>query len=245
MNNSSKLITINNASAYHSYPDDGNKHPGLILIEEIWGVNDHIKSVADRFAAAGFSVVAPELLPEGLVAQLTPQVQRDLFDPEKRHAIQPTLRAAMQPIMQPDYAAGAIATLKQSVEYLLRDPAVNGDIGVLGFCFGGTYSFHLAAHDNRIKAAVPFYGQPPSPEEIPNIHCPVLAFYGDQDTPLMESLPSLKEQMEQHHVSFEAIVYPGAGHAFFNDTNPRSYKPDVAQDAWEKALAFLQTHLGR
>ena len=74
-----KDLTINGVPVYHSYPDDGKKHPGLILIEEIWGVNEHIRAVADRFAAEGYSVLSPELLPEGLLAILTPQLQQDLF----------------------------------------------------------------------------------------------------------------------------------------------------------------------
>src|SRR5665213_3983792 len=96
-----KDVTIANTPAYHSYPDDGQKHPGLILIEEIWGVNAHIKSVADRFAEAGYSVLSPEILPQGILEMLTPQIQKDLFDPEKRNEVQPKLREAMGPIMQP------------------------------------------------------------------------------------------------------------------------------------------------
>src|ERR1700722_5039110 len=97
-----KELTINNVPVYHSYPDDGKKHPGLIVIEEIWGVNDHIKSVADRFAKEGFSVLSPELLPKDLLQMLTPELQSALFDPVKRDEVQPKLRAAMQPIMQPE-----------------------------------------------------------------------------------------------------------------------------------------------
>jgi carboxymethylenebutenolidase len=116
-------------------------------------------------------------------------------------------------------------------------------VGVTGFCFGGSYTFHLAAHDTRIKAAVPFYGQPPAPDEIPQITCPILAFYGDQDANLMQSLPQLKEDMARDNKQFEAVVYPGAGHAFFNDTNAYMYNPGFAKDAWEKTLAFLHKHL--
>ena len=239
-----KDLTINNASVYHSYPDDGKKHPGLILIEEIWGVNDHIKSVVDRFAAEVYSVLSPELLPEGLLAMLTPQLQKDLFDPEKRNDVQPKLRAAMQPIMQPEYAKGALETLKACVDYLLADSHMDGNIGVLGFCFGGTYSFHLAANDPRVKVAVPFYGQAPTEEEIPNIACPILAFYGDQDVNLMQSLPTLKENMKKSGKAFDPIVYPGVGHAFFNDTNTRAYNREAAGDAWGKTLAILKANLG-
>ncbi len=238
-----KNVTIGTTSAYHSYPDGGQKHPGLIVIEEIWGVNDHIKAVADRFAAQGYSVLAPELLPQGLLEMLTPQIQKDLFDPGKRHEVQTKLREAMGPIMQPEYAKSAIATLKTCVEYLLADEQVDGQIAVLGFCFGGSYSFHLAAHDERIKASVPFYGQAPSEEEIQNIKCPVLAFYGDQDTNLIQSLPKLKEDMKKNGRKFEAVVYQNAGHAFFNDTNPHAYNPRAAKDAWDKTVAFLKKNL--
>jgi carboxymethylenebutenolidase len=240
-----KDLTINNVPVYYSYLDDGKKHPGLILIEEVWGVNEHIKSVADRLAAEGYSVLSPELLPEGLLAVLTPELQQDLFDPEKRNEVQPKLRAAMQPVMQPEYAKGTIATLKACVDYLLADENVNGAVGVLGFCFGGTYSFHLAANDPRVKVAVPFYGQPPIESEIPNIACPILALYGDQDANLMQSLPAFKEDMKKTGKSFEAVVYPGAGHAFFNDTNPRAYNREAADDAWQKTLAFLKANLAQ
>lgn len=238
-----KEVTINGAPAYHSYPDDGKIHPGLILIEDIWGVGDHIKSVADRFAAEGYSVLAPEILPPGLLEVLTPEFREQISDPQKRNEAQPKLRAAMQPVMQPEYAATALATLEAGVDYLLADTHVNGMVGVVGFCFGGTYTFHLAAHDARIKVAIPFYGQAPTEEEIPNITCPVLALYGDQDTNLMQTLPTLKENMEKNNKSFEPIVYPGVGHAFFNDTNKHAYNAAAATDAWAKATAFLKTYL--
>jgi len=236
-----KTITVNGASAYHSYPDDGGKHPAIIIIEEIWGLNDQIKGVADRFAQAGFSALAPEILPRELLQQLTPQLKVDLWDPVKRNEAQPKMRAAMAPIMQPEYAGQAIATLKACVDYLLADEQVDGSVAVLGFCFGGSYSFHLAAQSSRIKAAVPFYGQAPSEDEVQKIQCPILAFYGDQDANLMQTLPELKETMQKYNKNFEAVVYPGAGHAFFNETNERMYRPDNAQDAWEKTIQFLKS----
>jgi carboxymethylenebutenolidase len=240
-----KDITINNAPAYYTYPDDEKVHPGIILIEDIWGLGDHIKSVADRFAGEGWSVLAPEILPRELLEVLTPEFREQMSDPEKRNEAQPKLRAAMQPVMQPEYAASALKTLIAGVDYLLADPHVNGTVGVVGFCFGGTYTFHLASHDPRIKAAIPFYGQAPTKEEIPNITCPVLALYGDQDTNLMQTLPALKEDMQEHNKAFEAIVYPGVGHAFFNDSNVHAYNAEAATDAWKKAIAFLAAHLAR
>lgn len=238
-----KDITISGASTYHSYPDGGGKHPGLVVIEEIWGVNAHMRDVVDRFAAEGFSVLSPELLPKGVLEVMTPEVQKALFDPEKRDAVQPQLRASMSPIQAPEFAVGALAILKECVDYLLQDEHVNGHVGVLGFCFGGSYSFHLAAADRRINAAVPFYGQAPTKEEVSSIACDVLAFYGDKDVHLMESLPELKENMNQFNKNFEAVVYENVGHAFFNDTNPRMYNAQSATDAWKKALVFLKKNL--
>ena len=92
-----KDINIQNTYVYQTYPDDKLQHPGLILIEEIWGVNDHLKEVADRFVKEGFNILVPELLPKGLLELLVPKFQEDIFDPEKRDEVQPKLRAAMQP----------------------------------------------------------------------------------------------------------------------------------------------------
>jgi len=137
-----------------------------------------------------------------------------------------------------------LAELKACVDYLAADPHTNGKIAVLGFCFGGTYAFHLATQDSRILAAVPFYGQPPMPDEISKISVPILAFYGDEDERLIETLPKLREDMKARNKQFEAIVYPNAGHAFFNDTNKNRYRAEPARDSWEKSLAFLKKNLG-
>lgn len=235
-------VTLTDARAYYTAPDDTAKYPGLIVIEEIWGLNDHIRDIADRFAREGFVVLAPELLPHAMLSKMSPDMPEKLFNPETRAAIQPILREALQPLSQPEYAQTALTSLSVCVDHLLADPRVNGTIAVTGFCFGGSYSFHLAAHDARIRAAVPFYGQPPREEEIPHIMCPILAFYGDLDEGIMATLPTLKERMQHHGKTFEAIVYPNAKHAFMNDTNPHTYHAEYAQDAWRRAVTFLKTH---
>jgi carboxymethylenebutenolidase len=238
-----KDLDLGSVQAYYTAPEGEGKLPALIVIEEIWGLNAHIKNVADRFAAKGYTVLSPEILPKSLLDMITPELQASLADPKKRDEAQPRLRAAMSPIQSPDYAKDAVAQLKQCVDYLLNDPRSNGKVGVLGFCFGGSYAFHLAAQDSRIGAAVPFYGQPPKDNEIETIFSPVLAFYGAEDTHLIETLPKLKEDMEKAGKRFEAVVYPDTGHAFFNDTNPMRYNAADAKDAWEKTLAFLLAHL--
>jgi carboxymethylenebutenolidase len=117
---------------------------------------------------------------------------------------------------------------------------VDGRIGVLGFCFGGSYSFALAAADSRIRSAVPFYGQPPETADLATLDCPVLAFYGAHDENLMKSLPEVTERMRDAGVQFASHVYEDAGHAFFNDTNGVMYRADAAADAWARSIEFLR-----
>ena len=231
--------------AYHSYPDDGAKHPGLIIIHEIWGLNDHTRDVADRFAKEGYSVIAPSLFHglsfEGKVDQT---ILDEMQNPETRDEAQKKMRAIMAPMQAPEFAGQMLAKLEECVKYLLEDAhVVSEDVGVLGFCFGGTYSLALGALDPRIKAIVSFYGHPLKEEKIILLNCPVLAFYGEKDENLMQSLPEFKKIMEAHNKDFTDIVYPNTGHAFFNDTNARMYDADAAQDAWIKTLAFLKKNL--
>ena len=240
-----KDIVIEGVPAYHSYPDGVGKHPGLIIIHEIWGLSDHIKDVADRFAREGYSVIAPNLFHgmsfEGKVDN---SLLNQMHDPATRDEAQKKMREIMAPMQAPEFAGEMLAKLEQCVKFLMEDAHVTTEvIGVAGFCFGGTYSLALAALDQRIRGAVSFYGQPLPEEKIPDLDCPVLAFYGDQDERLMGSLPVFKESMAKHNKNFTSVVYPNTGHAFFNDTNKRMYNSDAASDAWEKTLAFLSEHL--
>jgi len=241
----SSTRTVNGVSVYRADPP-GEPRGALIVVHEIWGLVDHIKNVADRYAAEGYLVMAPDLLSD---AGVTPEIGAELFemmydtDEQRRSANQPRLRGAFAASRAPEFASGAIAKLTAAVDALEREKGVDGRIGVLGFCFGGSYSFSLAERDARVRAAVPFYGTA-EPSEVASIHCPVLAFYGDQDRRLMDALPALETAMKDAGVDFKAKVYPDAGHAFFNDTNPNTFDPAAAGDAWGRSLEFLRAHLG-
>jgi carboxymethylenebutenolidase len=219
---------------------------GLVLIHEIWGLADHIKDVADRFAAEGYLTYAPDILSK---AGITPKVGEELLellsspDEETRLAAQPAMRERMAPAHDPQYAEWAVSALRTVVDELAAQPGVDGRIGVLGFCFGGSYSFALAAADDRIRAAVPFYGSPPDLDQMAEIGCPVLAIYGSEDERLMQGLPAVQGKAAEVGVDLTTQVYDGAAHAFFNDTGPR-YDPESAADAWRLALGFLDQHLG-
>jgi carboxymethylenebutenolidase len=224
---------------------DGEPVGALIVIHEIWGLVDHIVDVAERFAAQGYLVAAPDILSHGGVA---PALGAELFalmndpDEETRVAAQPRMRDALTGMRAPEYAEWAVGALTRVVDWLAAQPGVDGRIAVTGFCFGGTYSFLLAASDDRIRAAVPFYGSAPSADRMGGIHAPILAIYGQHDPNLVDALPEVRERMVEAGVDFETVVYPEAAHAFFNDTGPR-YRAGEAADAWQRALAFLREHL--
>jgi carboxymethylenebutenolidase len=221
----------------------GELRGALIVIHEIWGLVDHIKHVADRFAAEGYLVIAPDLLSGvGVPPEVGLEISRLLAsaDEAERSAAQPLMREKMAPMRSPEYGVWAVAALKKVVDYLVQQPGVDGRIGVVGFCFGGTYSFALAAADDRIRASVPFYGAPPAATDLAAIQCPVYAFYGATDERLMESLPQVTADMKDAGVGFLSHTYDNAGHAFFNDTNATTYRADVASDAWSRTIEFLR-----
>lgn len=218
---------------------------GLVLIHEIWGLVDHIRDVAGRFAAEGYLTYAPDLLSK---AGMTPKIGQELIelskdpDEEKRVTAQPLMREKAGPAFDPEYAGWAVEALRSVVDDLAAQPGVDDRLAVLGFCFGGTYSFALAATDDRIKAAVPFYGAPADLTKVSSIGCPVLALYGDQDERLMTGLSDVEAAMKGAGVDFTSKVYPGAAHAFFNDAGPR-YDEAAARDAWRLSLDFLERSL--
>lgn len=133
--------------------------------------------------------------------------------------------------------------LQAVVDHLLTVDGVDGRVGVVGYCFGGTYADALALAEPRLRAAVPFYGHFPDEGDPGTISCPVLAFYGEQDHGITDGVPALEAHMADAGVDFSAQVYPGVGHAFFNDTTPSRYNAEVAADAWRRTLDFLGERL--
>ena len=206
---------------------------GLIVIHEVWGLNDHVRDVADRFAAQGYFAVAPDLLSStGLDVDVAAQLGEAMAYPERRSATQPRMRTFLAPLRSKKTIAGITANAKRCFDYLKGNAAVAGRIAVTGFSFGGTYAWSLAVHEPALKAAVPFYGHANfSVDEFHHIGCPVLAFYGERDTRLIEKLPEVEVSLQEAGISFDSVIYPNAGHAFFNDRNPKAYNEAAATDA--------------
>jgi carboxymethylenebutenolidase len=233
-------------SAYVARPE-GAVRGGLVLIHEVWGLVGHTRDVADRFAREGYVVVAPDLLADqGITEEKTLGLGEAIAGPddEARNLAQPKLRELLAPLQSPEFGAITTGRVQACFSFLHDDEDVAGRVGVTGFCFGGTYSFSLAVHEPRLLACVSFYGHAAfSDEELGRIQAPVLAFYGQDDERLITALPALEAAMGDAGVEFTAVVYPDAGHAFFNDSNRFAYRPAPAEDAWTRTLDFLALHV--
>ena len=212
-------------SGYLSVPRGRGRFPAVVVIHENRGLNDHTRDVARRFAAAGFTALAPDLLSRkgGTAAMASPDKAREAIT---------TLPAE-----------DAITDLNAGLAYLDRHARVkSGRLGSVGFCWGGARSFMLASESERLRAAVVFYGSAPPPDKLAQARCPVLGLYGETDERITSRVPEVAEAMKKSGKRFEYKIYAGAGHAFFNDTGER-YNPDAATDAWKRTLAFLRANL--
>jgi carboxymethylenebutenolidase len=209
-----------------SVPSTSDPAPGVIVIHENRGLNDHTRDVARRFAAAGYLALAPDILSRkgGTAATDSPDHARELIGeiaPEE-----------------------AIQDLLAGHEYLKKRPELKGQkVGSVGFCWGGARSFLLAAADPELAACVVFYGSTPAEEKLNSIVCPVLGLYGELDTRITSRVEATAEAMGARNKSFEYKIYAGADHAFFNDTRAERYRQEAARDAWQRVLAFFEKHL--
>ncbi len=214
-----------NLSGYLSKPMKKGKYPAILVIHENRGLNEHTRDVARRFAAAGYVALAADALSRkgGTGSFATPDKAREAFS---------TLNMTE-----------VISDLNAGLNFLNSHANVKkGKLASIGFCWGGARSFKLATEPNQLKAAVVFYGTPPTDEELAKVHCPVYGNYGEKDTRITSTVPTVEKKMKELKKSYEYKIYAGADHAFFNDTGDR-YNAEAAKDAWEKTLAFLKKNL--
>lgn len=239
-NNITLKTAKGDVTAYLAHPEQ-TVRGAIIVVHEVWALNDHTKDIADRFAKEGYIALAPDLLSGFLDIKKVSAFQFDLFNPEKRNEVQPKLRALMTPIQNPSFGEDTLTRLDACFEHLYALKEADQRVAITGFCFGGTYTYGMAVREPRLKLALPFYGHANyNVDELRMITCPVRAFYGEKDENLMASLPELKQKMKAAAVDYEAKVYPDCGHAFFNDTNKFAYNEAAATDAWKQVLDYLQ-----
>jgi carboxymethylenebutenolidase len=213
--------------AYVAAPQTKERRPAIIVIQEWWGLTEHIKDVAKRFAAEGYVAIAPDLYSRLGYALTT--------DPGEAGKLMNTLQ-------QED----GLKDLNATVAYLKSVPEVDATrIGVTGFCMGGSYALMLPCVNKDIKASVPFYGQVPNPDApLQQLSVPVLYFYGEDDGWITKAdVQRLATGFKKYNKSGEIKTYPGAPHAFFRDTDKTVYRPEAAKDAWARATVFFKQHL--
>jgi len=219
-------------NCYVAYPEVKDKAAAVIVIHEIFGLTDWVRSVTDQLAEAGYIAIAPDLLSGmgpggGGTAELG-----------GRDAVGKAIRN-----LPPEQVT---ADLNAVAAYLAEQPSCNGKIAVAGFCWGGGQSFRYATNNKKLKAAFVFYGPPPSKEDMAKIECPVYGFYGGEDNRITSTVPDTSEQMKKLGKKDEPVTYDGAGHGFMRagedpeDKRPANKKArDAAWKRWKDLLKQL------
>jgi carboxymethylenebutenolidase len=213
------------ARGYLSTPETG-RGPGLVVIQEWWGLVPHIKDVADRFARAGFVALAP-----------------DLYHGETTRS--PDEAGKLMMALDIDRAE---RDLRGAVSYLLDREEVEGtSVGTIGFCMGGALSLFAASKNERVGACVVFYGIHPKVQpDFERLRAPVLGLFAERDSFVPpDAVRALEATLREHGKQAETHIYPGTDHAFFNDTRPEVYDRAAAEDAWRRTIDFLREHLSR
>ena len=209
---------------YLALPEGAGPHRAVVIIQEWWGLNDHIEEIARRFAEEGYAALAPDLY-HGAVADEPDDARRLVMDLQ--------IPAAAKEM------AGAAA-------YLVgRDDVEPKRAGAIGFCLGGSLALLLAATSPDIGAVASFYGgRPMGADELRTITAPVLAVFGERDEGIPpERHAALDSALNEIGLPHAIYVYPGAPHAFFNDSRAHSYRPEAAKDAWARTLAWFDKYL--
>jgi carboxymethylenebutenolidase len=241
--------------------------PGVIVIQEVWGVNENIEDITRRIASAGYAALAPDLFAVGgeRPAALSRERIREimlcgsrmppgtLFNPSTREDAlskrpEPEQTRVRESIVQLFSGLGRmesfVGPLRSAIRYLRTERPETRDqkVACVGFCMGGGLATLLACEDPELAATASFYGTMPSGDRVEQIQCPVMAFFGANDSRVNASIPGFEQAMRAMGKSFEHHIYPGAGHGFFDDSRS-SYEVNAARDSYARLLTFFLQHL--
>ena len=209
---------------YLALPDASGPHPGVVVIHEAYGLNDHIRDVTRRFADAGYVALAV-----------------DLFTGRNRAVCMSRYMAGM---LMGSVNRFGIDDLKSALTYMAKLDEVDAKrMGAIGFCMGGGFAIAWACTDSRLKAIAPFYGVNPRPLDVARRLCPVVGSYPGRDFTAGAGR-ALEVALTQYGIAHDIKIYPQAKHSFFNDT-ARTYDREAAEDAWPRTLKFFAEQLGR
>jgi len=210
------LQTPNGATTAHVALPENESNAAVILIQEWWGINDHVRDLCARYAREGYTAVAPDLF-RGKVTKDAAEASR-----------------LMHELSTEDGMATIAAALSE-----VRSQYNAGRVGITGYCMGGSFALRAACELHELAAAAPFYGDIPDEKTLAQLTVPTLFIAGARDnwiTP--EKVNELKEAAHKHNLPVEVVTYD-ADHAFFNDTRPEVYNPEAAADAWQRVLDFF------
>lgn len=221
---------------YQAHPAEGSSFPIILVIQEIFGVHEHIQDICRRLAKLGYLAIAPELYArQGDVSKMTDM--QEIFSRVVNRV--------------PD--SQIMSDLDAALDWAIRSgKGDTGKIGITGFCWGGRITWLYCAHNPKLKAGVAWYGrlegntselQPRFPLDIAaSLEVPVLGLYGgaDQSIPL-ENIKRMRSTLDAAQKEAEIIVYPEAPHAFFADYRP-NYRQQAAEDGWKRMLAWFKAH---
>ncbi|WP_375475179.1 dienelactone hydrolase family protein [uncultured Nostoc sp.] len=219
--------------AYRAAPATGENFPIVLVIQEIFGVHEHIQDITRRFARLGYLAIAPELfIRQGDVSKLSSIDE-------------------IRPIVAKVPDTQVLSDLDATVDWAKKSAKGNGEkLGITGFCWGGRITWLYAAHNPQVKAGVAWYGrlvgdatelQPKYPIDIASkLTVPILGLYGGKDTGIsLDTVEQMRDRLQSSSSKSEIIVYPNAPHAFFADYRP-SYREKEAQDGWKRLLAWFK-----
>jgi carboxymethylenebutenolidase len=245
--------------AFVARPQEAGEYPGIILIHEIWGLNEQIRGVARRYAAEGYVVLAPHFFGRHGDALSEDKIRKAMgpvfaLPPEQRRNPN-ALQELMETMEDDDRAVVQIlfadreSVMKSMAEdmnscynFLRGLSGVTDKLGATGFCMGGGIAFQ-AATQLPLQATVVFYGANPTPiDAVANLQGPVFGIYAGEDQPLGAGLPALIEAMRDNKQTFGMKLYQGVQHGFFNETG-RLYDAAAAEDAWTLTIAHFNRYL--
>ena len=207
-------------TAYVARPDT-EVEAGVILIQEWWGINDHIRDLAGRYANEGYLCVAPDLYRGRLAA-----------DPAEASAMMNALAIE-----------DGLETIRRSVDATTDSYGIKR-LAVTGYCMGGTFALRAACEIDGLKAAAPFYGDIPEESILAKLKTPTLFIAGERDAWINpEKVNQLRKAAKKYNLPIEIVSYD-ADHAFFNDTRPQVYDAEAAADAWRRVLEHFREYLG-
>jgi carboxymethylenebutenolidase len=200
--------------------------PVAIVVQEWWGLNEHIRDVSRRLAREGYFTIAPDLYSR--------QGHRVATDPNEAARLMGGLKKDE-----------GIADLQTTVEWIrAQEQTHSARIGITGFCMGGSYAMLLPCESREISAAAPFYGEIPADDKLQRLACPIFYAYGENDGWIQRAdVDRLAATLKKFEKPGEVKIYKGCSHGFFNDTRADVYRPAEAMDAWDRTLKLFAVNL--